>query len=426
VGSWGNLHDETDGFRMPKGFVGAGLSRSVQSLGTTAPEAESLRNLVGPPEWSADLEYVWRTRVADLVKSFQARARRRRRAADRAKARGEFARAVGFLRSGEWADERARALAMSRGDVVATCGQRWRTVKCGCSSVDLRVGCDNPTLCEACRKRHSRKWRSRITAAMDAALVEERRAYYATPAYRRRGFRPGIYLITVTAPHSGDLVTDRESMGDAVRALLKHANKYGWWRTYALTWEATAGGDGKGHMHAHLAVISSWVPYSSSDALAGTPDAYTPRRRGERRPVIRGLHEVWRDAMPGALVLDVQAPRSGADGASTAGEYLAKYVTKGVDPSEFSGRKAGELLVAMRGKRKVSTSAHFWQRPLSCCEHCARPWRSSGAPESLQDIAPGAVLRSMSERARCRGRVNSAGAWVPRGGIQVLVRWDGS
>lgn len=242
---------------------------------------------------------------------------------------------------------------------------------------------------------------------------------------------PGIYLITLTAPHSGDLEVDRDLMGEAVRKLTKHAGAHGWWSAYALTWEATAGTAGDGHMHCHLAVISGWIPYTSKDeryltraeipyealqsALARTHGEPLPATwRLEKRRPARGLHEVWRDAMPGAVVLDVQPPRRDVDQAISAGIYLAKYVTKGIDVAEFTGRKAGELLVAFRGRRKVSTSAHFWVEKDPTCECCGQIVQSLGAPCSLRELMPGAVLRSMAERA---------GWFIPRGPPQVALRW---
>lgn len=305
---------------------------------------------------------------------------------------------VALNRSGEWAEHRARALAMTRGDVIGACGKRWRSVRCGCKTVELRVGCDQPALCPGCRRTHWQWWRKRITHAMDEALRVERAAWFAVPSYRRRGFRPGVYLITLTAPHSGDLGTDREVMGRAVRKLLKEANREKWWSTYALTWEATAGTAGDGHMHAHLAVISSWVPYT--DGQNGGA---------------RGLRDVWADAMPGAVVVDVQPPRQASNAAPIAAQYLAKYVTKGVEPSEFTGRKAGELLAGMRGKRKVTTSAGFWRPPITECPDCRQAWESMGAPMSLQSMAPGAVLRAHAVRCRYTEPRNP----------QVDLRWLG-
>lgn len=387
---------------------------SVLVLGTTDPAVKSLGN----PEWTADMEYVWRTRTRPERERLESRAK-----ACRASARNvmrmerEYARQdvalpvmrVQALRSAEWAEERARAIAMTREDVLGTCNVRWRSVACGCRRYEFQVGCDQPQLCGRCRKRHAAKWWRRIALGMDAALRKERTSWHNTPGHRRRGMVPGIYLITLTAPHSGDMQSDRETIGKAVRTLLKHASKRDWWRTYALTWEATGGDDGKGHVHVHLAVISSWIPYTSEQV-----GAMQPRVKGERKRSRRGLHEVWMDAVPGAIQPDVSPPKPDRDQAQAAGHYLAKYVTKGVDPSEFSGAKAGELLCAFRNRRKVSTSAHFWQDIIPTCDSCGHTYHPLESPCSLQDIAPGAVMRSMVERKRWLGIQESFPPWMHR------------
>lgn len=349
------------------------------------------------------------------MRSLNARARRRRRQAARVPEDCPRLRVVA-LRSAEWAEHRARALALPRSDIAAACGQRWRQTICACGVREVKVGCDQPQLCGRCRKRHSTKWRKKIVAGMDRALRNERATWDMTPNHRRRGMRPGIYLITLTAPHSGDLETDRKRMGKSVRKLQKHASAAGWWRTYALTWEATAGVRGDGHMHAHLAVVSSWVPYTAKQASHYDADLWTPRRKGERRKIAaRGLWEVWERCMPGARVLDVQAPRRGKDGSLAAGHYLAKYVTKGIDPVEFTGAKAGELLVAFRSRRKVTTSRSFWVVADTRCACCGEWVRSLGSPCSLQELLPGAVLRSRAERV---------GYFVERGPPQVALSLD--
>lgn len=411
------------------GAPGPDAARSVLVLGTTAPAAKSLGN----PEWTADLEYVWRSRTRPELERLEARAKQcRSRARDVMRMEREYARQdvllpsmrVAALRSAEWAEERARAVAMTREDVLSTCDERFRSVACGCRRYEIQVGCDQPTLCGKCRKRHAAKWWRRISDGMSVALADEMAAWRRTPAYRRGGMLPGIYLITLTAPHSGDMGADRDRIGKAVRTLLKHATKRGWWRTYALTWEATGNTvrtvegrdgedfttDGKGHVHVHLAVVSSWIPYTTAnvDAMLG------PRAKGERRRARRGLHEVWADAVPGAIQPDVSPPKRDSDQAQSAGYYLAKYVTKGVDPAEFTGAKAGELLCAFRNRRKVSTSAGFWQRKTPRCACCQKGYRSVDAPCSLQDLAPGAVLRSMVARHKWMGIQESFAPWFTR------------
>jgi hypothetical protein len=199
---------------------------------------------------------------------------------------------------------------------------------------------------------------------------------------------PGVYLITLTVQHSGSIETDRNALGLAWRKLTKVAQRERWWSAYALVYEVTPGAKGDGHVHLHLAAISSWIPYDR-------------------------LHEVWR-SVSGARVLDVQAPRASTRAANAA-DYLSKYVTKGVDPAVFTGSKAGELIVAMRGKRRVTTSLRFWEPCRdreTRCPTCGERTRSLGAPESLRVVAPGAVLQAMAERI---------GWWIPRGAVQCSL-----
>lgn len=204
--------------------------------------------------------------------------------------------------------------------------------------------------------------------------------------------RPGIYLITLTAPHSGDLVHDREAMGRGWRALSRAATAGDWWGAHAAVYECTPGRAGDGHLHLHVAAISSWIPYDA-------------------------LHRAWRAAMPGAVVLNVQAPR-GAGAAGAAANYLGKYVTKGVALSGLSGARAGELLVAFRGRRKVTTSRRFWHDPGHCVT-CRRRFYLVAVPIGLDRHAPGAVLRAAAERMRVAGRRSM---WLARGDPQMTLR----
>lgn len=378
-----HLHHDTDSRVKRRGRTAD--PRSVQDLGTTAKPAKPL----GDEEWWADLEYVWRMRTHDALQALDTRARAQRRAARAALLEPvpwAPTKAVTLSRSAEWAEHRAQSMALPRSEVIATCGRRWRKVACGCGTTEVPVGCDQVQLCGRCAKVHWRRWRKRITRAMDAHVRAARGSWHSRG---RRGMLPGVYLITLTVPHSGSIVADREALGKGWRALTKRANAGGWWGAYALAYEVTPGRDGQGHVHAHVAAVSSWVPYED-------------------------LHEAWRSAVPGAMVLDVSAPRSGK-AAKSAADYLAKYVTKGVDPSVFTGQKAGELLVAMRGKRRVTTSSAFW-RPTKdreiTCPTCGVVHRLVGTPQSMRSIAPGPVLQAMAERI---------GWWVPRGAVQAKL-----
>lgn len=331
----------------------------VQSRGTTArPPA-----LFGNPEWSADVEHVWGVRMAPAVARWEKRRREARR-------RGDDARA-------EYAASRGAAIAMARGDIVGACRGRWRTVGCGCGRREIPVGCDQPALCEWCRRRHWRRWRHRITRAL---RMHTRAAIGAWAAQGARTARPGIYLVTLTGPHSGDLVVDRTELGKAVRRLLKHATAAGWWKHYALVWECAPRPGGKGHVHAHLAVVASWIPYKE-------------------------LHAAWRAAMPGALVLDVQSPRGASrKQPGNAANYLSKYVTKGTEPTDMSGQTAGEWLVAQHHRRRVTTSRGFWWREEPFCPTCRRKCYLHSPPIGLRERVPAGVLRSQARRLAPRMR----------------------
>lgn len=203
--------------------------------------------------------------------------------------------------------------------------------------------------------------------------------------------------MTLTVPHSGSIVVDRKRLGDGWRALYKHAHASGWWSTYAATYEATPGTDGLGHVHLHVVLVSRWVPYGK-------------------------LHEAWRAATPwlgdGPRVLDISASiddgngRRRAVGDADAASYVSKYVTKGIHPSEFTGQKAGELLVAFRGRRKVTTSAHFW-RPVSRCDTCASRFELRERPPGLAKHAAGACWRVLARHTQRGQRVLDLGPDPP-------------
>jgi len=373
-----NLHHspELEASRAPR------ASGSVQNLGTSAKLACAPDN----PEWTADLEYVWRTRTHEALQRLDQRARRQRR---RARTAAEPSERVTLSRSAEWAEHRAQAMALPRAELVATCGKRFRHVRCGCGQREIAVGCDQVQLCARCSRRHWRRWRKRIVRALDAHVRAARGAWAAG---ERRGRLPGVYMITLTVPHSGSIVDDRATLAAGWRKLSKRAEASGWWGAYALAYEVTPGRDGKGHVHVHIAAVSSWVPYAE-------------------------LREAWQE-FTGAVIVDVSPPGRSTRSAKAA-EYLAKYVTKGIKPADFTGAKAGELLVAMRGKRRVTTSLRFW-RPLrdaeTRCSRCREHVASCGAPVALRRVAPGAVLQAMAERI---------GWWIPRGTVQTKFKGDG-
>ena len=361
---------------------------SLDSEGTTVscpPALTERGRLPGGPEWAADLEWVWRAGTAAERTRWELRARELRDV-DRRRA--------------DYAEARARGLALSRADRVAACGGRWRTVACACGTAAVPVGCDLPALCTWCSRRHWRVWRKRLTRGLRDAMARE----LVTWGKRGRGLRPRPYLLTLTVPHSGDLVVDRRRLGDGWRRLYQHANARAWWSTYAATYEATPGSSGDGHVHMHVVLISSWVPFDE-------------------------LHVAWRAALrlraDEPHVLDIRARlddgRSVSD--TDAASYVSKYVTKGIHPGEFTGQKAGELLVAFRRKRRVTTSAGFW-RPVKRCDTCASRYRLVELPPGLKRHAAGACWRVLSRLTQRGQRALDLGPDPPRGDPSEAI-WRG-
>lgn len=331
------------------------------------------------PTWRADLEYTWRVRVAPEVSRLQERARRQRTIARALHADEVDARRQCHA-SAKWAEDRAASMAASRTDKIATCGVRTRRVRCGCGERSLPVGCDVTQLCETCRRAHWKRWRKIITRCLDAHLRSARGTWARDGA---RTLRPEIRLMTLTVPHSGSLDRDRALLSKGWNAINKVANVEGWWSHYAATFEATPGTRGDGHVHMHVAIITVWFPY-------------------------KRLHELW-NAATGACIVDIQRRARSPHAIKRYGEagnaayYIGKYVTKGVDNAEFTGTIAGELMVAQRGRRKVTTSRHFWrpwrERTIECHE-CGHPHRLVSRPGRLTGLALSALARASWFRMR--------------------------
>ncbi len=202
-----------------------------------------------------------------------------------------------------------------------------------------------------------------------------------------RGARPRVYMLTLTGPAIGDVEDRREALARGLRALTQAASRGRWWSTYCAVWELTRGADGRGHPHLHVVAVSRWLPYEE-------------------------MHRVWRSAVPGALVLDVQT-RSGRQASAAAGRYAAKYVTKGTQHGDLPGDVAGRWLVATYGKRRVTCARGFW-RPLStrACRGCGGCVRLVAAPPGLAQLAAGRWLRAVAE---------VMGVWLTRGLPQAML-----
>jgi len=396
--STGRTLHGTDDKRNPR----QGRPGKLGRLGTTATRAESLAKAEAQwfghaptteqVEWRADLEYVWRARMEGRLGRWRARGKAMRGAA--AAAEGEVARArAGTLAA--YAERRAEGVALPRFERMATCRRRWATFGCGCNRIERPVGCDQPMLCDWCRRRYFKRHRRRLVKALGAHVRAAGGAWKA--AGRPRGEERRVSLITLTLAHSGDLAVDRKELGDGWRrwykVLHRHLGKF----VYSAAWEFTPGTDGRGHAHLHVAAMLPFIDWS-------------------------WLHTTWRHACPTSSHVHLNSGRREGKLWTTpekAAKYLAHYATKGVEMREFTGGKAGELLVATYQRRKVTASRGFFA-PLaeaeSCCRRCLNRWRVIERPRALVSESPLAVWFALAEISGVRlGRGPTqrplAGSW---------------
>lgn len=270
------------------------------------------------------METVWQLRMRTVVKRYAALAT----------ARAAEARAgVECGGSARWYQCRARAIAEPRGARVASCGTATQHVRCGCRVRELLVGCGQVLLCPRCARRYYGRLRSSLAEALSARASGRQRAY----------------LVTLTVPHSGDVGADRRRLAELWAKLGREARRHAWWGHYAAVYEVTAGTDGRGHVHMHAVVLSAWVPYKE-------------------------VHRHWRRMLGQSSYHLHFRYRHGVE-VAVAARYLAKYASKGVQASEFSGKLAGEVCAAWYGRRKVTASRGLWLEREHVCGTCCEAYR---------------------------------------------------
>lgn len=357
-----SLHEGSDDvpFRDSRGR----RPRNVPGKGTTRQPANPLP-ISGNAEWDSALETTWQRRLAPRVQSYRARAERELDLA----ATG----VIGAGETAEWYKRRAMGIAEPRSSRLRACETSTRHVWCGCRAREVAIGCGVTQLCDKCGKKYWSKVKRRMVESLSAAQLPGQRAY----------------VLTLTVPHSGDLVVDRERLARLFARLGREARRHRWWTCYAATYEATPGTRGDGHMHMHVALLSAWVPY-------------------------KHVHRHWRRIL-GQNSYHLHFRYRHGCSIDKAAQYIAKYASKGVEVAKFTGAKAGELLAAMYGRRKVTASRRFWMRVQSCpdCGECyrVRPGIGRRAPGTGILHATAEYLGLMWDRWGSRGVSTS---WPPQ------------
>lgn len=157
---------------------------------------------------------------------------------------------------------------------------------------------------------------------------------------RQRGRR--VVLLTLSVRHSGDIEADHGALKAGWRALYKAMHRRGWGRfPYVGVVEVTPGRDGRGHVHAHVVAIWPWRDWSV-------------------------VAKLWRRACPESTRISLVAAKSPRG----ACRYVSKYISKGMQGSEFTPELRARVVAGMYGARWVFTSWRFWQPFEPCCPTC--------------------------------------------------------
>jgi hypothetical protein len=305
---------------------------------------------------------------------------------------------------------RATSVLEDRSDRVASCCTTGMTLSCKCGPRRVAVGCGQRWLCDVCRARCYAMIRRAALRAWRARWSEQYRRWQR--AGRPRGAAWRYYFLRLSVRHSGNVATDRELIVDAWTKCRNWINReigrrHPYYRRrsrsgklvvgvrfpYQLTWEATAGADGLGHVHAHVIVLWPWFDWS-------------------------GLDEQWREATDGeSNHVRIESVRAGsvdgkhtrrrgterdraADAVLAAADYVAKYASKGVTLETFDGDLAGATLAAFYCKRVVSTSYGFHVAEECRCRECGCTFDIREPPEGRHRKLAQAMRRTgSSERA---------------------------
>lgn len=251
----------------------------------------------------------------------------------------------------QYAVHRARTLRRPYHERLTRCSKVGVRIRCGCTGWrGVRwFGCRQHLTCETCRAQRAKRLGRRVREALEVALA---------------GAAAGskLVLLTLTLRHSGDVAADRAALASGWRRLYKRMNaEYGRY-PYIGVWEYTAGRDGLGHVHAHVAVVWPW------------------RDWGE-------IREWWLAACPESeRITFVARRRDGkASDARSVSNYLAKYMAKGVELCEMTPQLRADIVAAAYNQRSVFTSHRFWQPWVPVCKRCGQPhelaqYRWHGAP----------------------------------------------
>jgi hypothetical protein len=253
-----------------------------------------------------------------------------------------------------YARARAKRLSESYIGRAFDCGKAGKRVRCGCGPAIMTYGCRQHLVCAACRIRRAKKQGARIYKALAAAHHEAERGTLAV-------------LVTISVRHTGDIGQDRRDLVAGWRRFYKSLHRQIGAFKYIGVHEITPGRDGLGHPHAHVVCLWPHLDWSKLSAM-------------------------WRDACPQSTRINFQASYS----VRGAAKYISKYVSKGVETSDFSPELRARAVAGTYGSRWLFTSVRIWLPYEHVCPCCKQPitrdivteWLATDVPDNPIDWGP--------------------------------------
>jgi hypothetical protein len=248
-----------------------------------------------------------------------------------------------------FARQRAAGAIAPRRPKVQACGSKTFWAQCACGDMGIEERCGQRWLCGRCQSKRGAMFREKVIPGLKQRTEEARAAWRGVVR---------IVLITLTVRHSGLLDVDRARIEAGWRAMRKKLHKSIGQFHFVMAWECTPGRDGLGHVHAHVAAV---LPFVDFGALRSTYVRATsgqglrvdfsvkPKKRKGQRSAHQWTHE-------------------------HAANYLAKYVSKGVQLGDFEPQLAARVVSAFAEKRMVTPSKGLYVHRAHNCKACGQPF----------------------------------------------------
>lgn len=252
-----------------------------------------------------------------------------------------------------WHGARAHALERDLGVVAADCGTKYLVTMCNCTANERPALCGRYKFCETCLTKRRREQHVRMLKSLNSALQDNDGAK--------------VYLCTITTWHSGSVAEDFRFLKKSIPEFLEYARGFGALGPYVYVYEMTNGDDGKGHVHAHIALLARWLDFKSSAETWSTISAKHGRPETPERKLQKPDYRYDRKGDP--------RRKTGEVASYLASHSLPSYLNKLTESEGLTDEMLGEWIGATYGKRIVITSRRFWAEngPLicKCCNHKA-------------------------------------------------------